>query len=612
MPHPFAMSHALDLDCFVPQPFHSADRSVGVGWATDPHWTTSCVIGAHEKTSWMLVGGPVTVSRRIEETIATRFAARASVHVVQHSPEAIAVLGQGGIDGVVVFDDLAGHAVLRAIVDRDLPVASVCIIEHCAAEDRPATRAHLRREGALACLVAAELEAPALEAAMLHALELHRTVRTIVTSPRGSATPEPCDATTFVEALQRALARRRVDAGFRTHLAYIDARHLHDLAPLEPQALQALRETLEARLMEAAPSARVGRLEGSAYGCLVTGTADEVADLDTLQRIYETARRAFELDGESMSFDTPVSIVHASRNEDAVSLLERAIRAARLEQPLSFDPAELSGVRLRIEPETEPHAHALQRAMEAGDLSMCFQPIVRLSTGKPVAFEALMRWNDNGETRAAAEFIGIAERSNLLLPLSYWALETSFRQVATWMQSGLLAPGMRININLSQAQIADPRLPVRIRSLLLTTGAEPEHIRFEVEAAHVATHRDQARRLIDGLVGQGFGLWIEDFGAGACTVDDLRQLPIEALKIDRSFVAGLDGSSVTIGRARHVADAARALRVEVVGEGIENPLQANVLRALGCEVGQGFLYSRPKPVSDLQTYLQRGAYPLIP
>ena len=161
-----------------------------------------------------------------------------------------------------------------------------------------------------------------------------------------------------------------------------------------------------------------------------------------------------------------------------------------------------------------------------------------------------------------------------------------------------LAENFRLNINLSTRQVLDAQLIDRIRSLVLTTGVQPSGLCLEIQADAIAHAPFEARRLIHGLADDGIRICVEDFGLGTCTVDELRRLPIDALKVDRQFVERLDGTSSTTGRVKHVADAARALRADLIGEGIENELQRNVLRWLGCKIGQGYLFARPMTVGD--------------
>jgi EAL domain-containing protein (putative c-di-GMP-specific phosphodiesterase class I) len=160
-------------------------------------------------------------------------------------------------------------------------------------------------------------------------------------------------------------------------------------------------------------------------------------------------------------------------------------------------------------------------------------------------------------------------------------------------------------VNLSPRQVTDPRLCDRVRSLLMTTGLTPQALCFEVQSRSVMSSRAEAKALIEGLAALGCRVWIEDFGQTDCDVDHLRGLPLAGLKIDREIVARLDGTEMTTGRVKHIVGAAKAMKVPVLAEGVENTLQANVLRWLGVTKGQGYLHARALPVGDAYGYLAR-------
>ena len=249
---------------------------------------------------------------------------------------------------------------------------------------------------------------------------------------------------------------------------------------------------------------------------------------------------------------------------------------------------------------------ALQQGLDRGEFSVAYQPIVEVAKGRLRGFEALVRWNhpDGGE-RSAADFVPAAERSELIVGIGYWVLEAAARQMAQWEQEFDLAGDVAMSINLSARQVTDPLLLGRVRSLLMTTGLTPSALCFEIQSASVMDHRDEATALIHGLHRAGTRVWIEDFDQDNCDVDHLRGLPISALKAGRDIVGCLDGTSTTSGRLRHILDAAHAMNVDVIAQGVENELQVNVLKWLGCKIAQGYRYARPMPVGDAYAYLAR-------
>jgi diguanylate cyclase (GGDEF)-like protein/PAS domain S-box-containing protein len=278
-------------------------------------------------------------------------------------------------------------------------------------------------------------------------------------------------------------------------------------------------------------------------------------------------------DGESLLRDAHIAMYRA-----------KALGGGRHEV---FDliMANRSVERLRLENE-------LRRSIERGELKVYYQPIVRLSDGAVVAFEALVRWPrpDRGMI-PPSEFIPVAEESGLIQPLTYWVLGQVCQRLREWPASS--AAGLAIHINLSGRLFSDPSLVERVRSTLAEALVEGKRLVLEITESVVMGDPGAATETLNRLKDLGVGVSIDDFGTGYSSLSYLERFPIDSLKIDRSFVAkmGEPGENPEILRA--ILTLARSLDVEVIAEGVETEAQLRQLLALGCGLAQGYLFSRP-------------------
>jgi EAL domain-containing protein (putative c-di-GMP-specific phosphodiesterase class I) len=325
-------------------------------------------------------------------------------------------------------------------------------------------------------------------------------------------------------------------------------------------------------------------------------------DLNAADSVRRELQRPYDHDDDQLYVDLGFGLARG-RGRDAN--VDAAIERARCEVVIPRVPAHRIQRTSRSDtPTMNVLASDLCLALQREEFSVTYQPIVDLQSQRPYGLEALIRWrHPDGEERIAEDFINAANDSELIVPIGYWCVETAMRQMADWHTEFEHLPDLCISINLSAPQVLDPLFVERVRSILMTTGLNASAVRFEIEAGTIAEHNDEARTLVKNLVAIGSKVWVEDYGLSECTVDDLRGFPLDGFKIDRRFVSKIDGTETTSGRIRHIMTAASALRLRTLGEGIENQLQANVLRWLGCELGQGYHYAAPLSVAKVYGYL---------
>jgi two-component system CheB/CheR fusion protein len=243
----------------------------------------------------------------------------------------------------------------------------------------------------------------------------------------------------------------------------------------------------------------------------------------------------------------------------------------------------------------------LRRAIESGELTVCYQPQVILDSQRLIGAEALVRWQYNGETVEPVEFIPVAEQSNLIVALDEWVLGEVCRQIAAWEQKGLA--NVRISVNLSARHFRKEGMAGDLMRIVSAHGVAPQRLCIEITEG-VLMDFDRAQRMLAELVACGLTISIDDFGTGFSSLSYLKRFPIHELKIARSFVDGISTSADDRAIGSAIIALAHNLGMSVVAEGVEDAAQHAELDASGCHHGQGFLYSRPLTADDFALWLQ--------
>jgi diguanylate cyclase (GGDEF)-like protein len=276
--------------------------------------------------------------------------------------------------------------------------------------------------------------------------------------------------------------------------------------------------------------------------------------------------------------------------------MKRAKKSGRTEvyQTRAFDLA-----RQQFSIETE-----LRRAIDHGDLTLAFQPICDLATGRIISFEALARWTtEQGEPISPADFIPVAEESGLIVPLGRWAMDCAARAIAHWDRLAGRDCGVSVSVNLSAIQLHRDQIAPVVEAAMAAHGIEGRRLTLELTESALVTDPDRISRTMQALKDLGATLAMDDFGTGYSNLAYLQKLPIDVLKIDRSFVTGMLTDRDKIAIVRAILSLAQALGMRTTAEGIETNELAQTLAALGCTYGQGFLYARPLPIDAAYTLL---------
>ncbi|ADE84385.1 putative bifunctional diguanylate cyclase/phosphodiesterase [Rhodobacter capsulatus] len=358
---------------------------------------------------------------------------------------------------------------------------------------------------------------------------------------------------------------------------------------------EVIRMACAAFVSRAPAGTMVARLGGDEFGVLLTGMDRETA-VATCQGLLETCSGDFSVFGNSVFIGASCGLVDGSCHPgcDAADLMRFADLAL-------FAAKQDGGQTVRVFDKQLDASQQFRQRIEAGlfyalaseELSIHYQPIVASDTLDVVGYEALLRWNsrDYG-TVPPGVFMPIAEESPVTLLLGDWVVERVLRDARGW-------PGLFTAINFSPRQFQRQDFVARLAAEARQNGLAPALIQIEVTETTLRAHARQSRKIVDELRAQGFRVAIDDFGTGASSIASLQDLAVDAIKIDRSFIEGMDRDRPSAAIVTALSHLAAGLGLEIVAEGVERISQRDVLRQLGCTHLQGFLFGQGQAVDRL-------------
>jgi diguanylate cyclase (GGDEF)-like protein len=346
----------------------------------------------------------------------------------------------------------------------------------------------------------------------------------------------------------------------------------------------------------------VARLGGDSFGVLLAGMAERDAPA-VAQRLVEPLAEPCVLDDKRAPLRTRsgVAVVAAGSGVHARALVRAAEAAAR--RATAGQPAVVVGGTAPAPVAETGHTEAdLARALEADELFLLYQPLVSGATGRITAVEALVRWRHPQHGLVPPDaFIGLAERTGLIVPLGLRVLELACRQMHVWRQQ---APQLTVAVNVSARQLVEPGFVEDVRRVLWSTRIDPSRLVLELTESLLVEDGDAAVDVLWQLRGLGVRLALDDFGTGYSSLARLGDLPLDEMKIDKSFVdrlGALPRDSATLVTA--AVAMGHGLGLEVVAEGVETAAQAAFLREIGCDLLQGYLLGKPQPADDVTAQL---------
>ncbi|PLX62883.1 putative bifunctional diguanylate cyclase/phosphodiesterase [Sedimenticola selenatireducens] len=350
----------------------------------------------------------------------------------------------------------------------------------------------------------------------------------------------------------------------------------------------------------------IARLGGDEFVLLMEEIRDTTDVICLAQKILDKINERFEINGQSIFIGCSIGISLYPQDGDRGETLLRNADAAMYRtkdegrNSYNFYAEEMTASaydRITL-------VGSLGRAIEKDELAVYYQPQKSLTNGRYMGLEALVRWNHPElGVLPPARFLPVAEASGLIVPLGNWVLRNACRQMVTWQRNGL--PIDTISVNLAGKQIRRDDLVVNIARILEETGCRPEWLELEVTEGFIMSETHASIDALRGLRDMGIQLAIDDFGTGYSSLSYLKKLPINRLKIDRSFVRDLAEDNDDAAIVKAIISLGKSLQLAIIAEGVETVFQENFLRELGCEMGQGYLYSPPIPTGQIESLVNR-------
>lgn len=377
------------------------------------------------------------------------------------------------------------------------------------------------------------------------------------------------------------------------------------------EAADVLTMALAARMMMALPEGDVlARLAGGEFAILVReeqGDDVGVAVSARARAIESALDEPFPLQSTSVFATYTIGAARSPEDGDqAGSLLSSALVALK-----SAAEAGAGAIRLASSRGNERAMRqitlewALRRALAGGEFSLKYQPQVELRYGRVQGVEALLRWRSSslGDV-SPAEFIPIAEQSGLIVAIGEWVLRTACMQAAAWKREGFVS--LRVHVNISAVQLARDDLADRIQAILLESGADPGQLGVEVTESMLSNDTEKAARALGALRAIGMEISLDDFGTGYSNLSTLRALPIDVIKIDRSYVHDVLAAPAEVSMTRAVITMAHSLQMRVLAEGVESESQLALLLANHCDAIQGFYFSQAVDAEAISALMREG------
>jgi diguanylate cyclase (GGDEF)-like protein/PAS domain S-box-containing protein len=372
------------------------------------------------------------------------------------------------------------------------------------------------------------------------------------------------------------------------------------------ELLVAAGERLSGVVRDADTAARLG---GDEFAILIENVPDVAAVETFAERVVHAFSVPFLLASGSAIATATVGIATTRDSATVDDLLRHAdlalysAKAAGKRAWRQYEPVLSVGLTRRRELQA-----ALEEAVATSAFTLAYQPIVTLAEGKLIGFEALLRWpHAEWGVLQPDQFIPLAEETGYIVPIGSWVLERALADLVRWLRRSSGKAPLYMSVNVSARQFREPGFVDGVRQAFALSGVPSPALMLELTESVLLPHDDRIRADLAALKAAGIRLAIDDFGTGYSSLSYLKGLPIDVIKIDKSFVDGIDTSEMQQALAESIIRMARTLRLEVIAEGIENAAQRDKLVALGCRYGQGFLLARPMAPEQAEALVSAGS-----
>jgi PAS domain S-box-containing protein len=429
----------------------------------------------------------------------------------------------------------------------------------------------------------------------------------------------------FLDRLQRAITQARRHSDFRFAVLFIDIDEFKvfndSLGHVAGDALLiqiAQRLTICLRGADTVSRPRLGDTVRPLLGesTLARPGADEFIVLieelhdpsDTIrvaERIQQKLAVPFDLNGQEIVLTVSIGVAFSgnagAEAQDVLGDAEIAMyraKSAGKGRCEVFDHAMHAGAIKRLQLETD-----LRKALELNQFRVYYQPIVSLRRAQIVGFEALSRWQRPEGLVMPGEFIAVADETGIILPMNRQLLYDACRQLRSWQELFPADPPLTLNVNITPKQFAQPDLASQIGKILQETGLDPRCVNLEITETIAMADAKRSAVVLSELKALGVNLDIDDFGTGYSSLSRLQSFPVDTLKIDRAFISRIDSDLATHEIVRVIVMLAHGLHLKVVAEGVETQEQVDLLKDMGCELAQGYFYSKPAAADTIEQLL---------
>ena len=411
------------------------------------------------------------------------------------------------------------------------------------------------------------------------------------------------------QGFQTLLAARLAEGDGRGvalgHLDLDNFRHANDA--LGHQAGDRLILQVVARLRgELEAGDQLARLGSDEFALLIDTRRDPSRAERLAEKIAEALAEPYWIDGESLLIGSSLGIAHARAGAGADPLMWHAHIAMQQAKSTQGCTYHLFNERINRNARSLADLESeLRRALRRDELELHYQPRLDLAGNRIVGLEALVRWRHQERgLLPPSEFVPLAEQSGLIVPLGYWVIARALRDMQSLRNAGF--EPLHMAVNLSFRQFQDSQLLATLGRLIDEHGVDAQWLEFELTETAVMRRNDLVKQTMDALGHLGVRFSLDDFGTGFSSFVHLNSLPIALLKVDKSFVGGMEQRPENAKLVHAMINLAHNLDLEVVAEGVETPEQLALLRDFGCDQVQGFLISRPLPLEQLQAFLSFG------
>lgn len=402
----------------------------------------------------------------------------------------------------------------------------------------------------------------------------------------------------FISRLEYAIkyAKRREDYLFAVLFIDLDRfKIVNDSLghTLGDQLLVGIASRLEACLQ---PTDTVARLGGDEFTILLEDIKDVSDAVRVAERIQAQLKLHFNLDRQEVFTTASIGIVIGTTDYDQPEAILRdadiAMYRAKALGKSRYEVFNL-GMHTRVVALLQLETN-LRRAIARQEFQVHYQPIVSLKTGNITGFEALVRWQHPERGLISPDkFISVAEETGLIIPISYWVLRETCHQLQAWQAKFPANPPLTVSVNISGKQFSQPNLIEQIRQILQETNLAPQSLKLEITESVLMENTESAVSMLLQLKAMNIQLYMDDFGTGYSSLSYLHRFPLDALKIDRSFISTINTNGSNSEIAQTIIMLAHNIGIDVIAEGIETKGQLELLKTLGCEYGQGYFFSQP-------------------